>query len=197
MLFLRLDRTLVWKIYFHLRPVRVVKAALQDGKILFLHIVIARVSASTPPKSALPSTMATSIENCSLSLFYLQWVSWQNREQNVGKFRTTKAIFQITLQIRRVAQKVTIPIFPTLADDLRVVVVFCHATSPLRWADYAVEQQSAGSVLWPERDKAQCGIELGPASQQSWLHALKQGENTRWVMRFIFIYEYGRKGRFS
>ena len=95
MLFLRLDRTLVWKIYFHLRPVRVVKAALQDGKILFLHIVIARVSASTPPKSALPSTMATSIENCSLSLFYLQWVSWHHREQNVGKFRTTKAIFQI------------------------------------------------------------------------------------------------------
>ena len=90
-----------------------------------------------------------------------------------------------------------IPIFPALADDLRVVVVFCHATSPQRWADYAVEQQSAGSVLWPERDKAQCGIELGPASQQSWLHALKQGENTRWVVRLFYIKEYGRKGRFS
>ena len=91
-----------------------------------------------------------------------------------------------------------IPIFPALADDLRVVVVI--VTQPPLSAEQTTQwstQQSAGSVLWPERDKAQCGIELGPASQQSWLHALKQGENTRWVMRFIFIYEYGRKGRFS
>ena len=38
-----------------------------------------------------------------------------------------------------------IPIFPALADDLRVVVVFCHATSPQRWADYAVEHSA---VSW-------------------------------------------------